>query len=201
MFSLLTSIRRTWLYRKTWPYIYWLPTVYLIADFFQLKTINGRSMQPTLNPDSSRWKDTVLFSKYAIRVTHDYRRDDIVLLRSPEDPNHLLIKRIVALEGDTVQTLPPYPIREVVIPKGHVWVEGDEHFVSDDSNHFGPVSRGLIESKLLAIIWPPERFGPADEVTRRDKKGMENEERRRKFRRSRVNISEVDQLSQPQPPN
>ena len=81
-----------------------------------------------------------------------------------------------------MKTLPPYPDREVVIPQGHVWVEGDNHFRTDDSNVFGPVRRaflplvgwlvralrslslpqvseGLIESKLLMLLWPPERFG------------------------------------------
>ena len=48
--------------------------------------------------------------------------------RSPEDPKRLLIKRILAKEGDTVKTLPPYPDPEVVIPKGHVWVEGQSFF-------------------------------------------------------------------------
>lgn len=44
--------------------------------------------------------------------------------RSPEDPRRILVKRILAVEGDTVKTLPPYPEKEVDIPQGHVWVEG-----------------------------------------------------------------------------
>lgn len=28
------------------------------------------------------------------------------------------------MEGDIVKTLPPYPLPEVRIPEGHVWVEG-----------------------------------------------------------------------------
>lgn len=77
--------------------------------------------------------------------------------RSPEDPKRILIKRILATEGDIVKTLPPYPDHEVLVPKGHVWIEGiyhcisdyltthtrvllgDEHFLSDDSNRFGAV--------------------------------------------------------------
>ena len=31
--------------------------------------------------------------------------------------------------------------RVVEVPKGHIWVEGDEGFHSGDSNDFGPVSR------------------------------------------------------------
>ena len=36
----------------------------------------------------------------------------------------MLVKRILALEGDIVKTLPPYPDQEIVVPQGHVWVEG-----------------------------------------------------------------------------
>lgn len=81
------------------------------------------------------------------------------MLKSPLDPNYKLIKRIIAIEGDVVTTLPPYPDREVVVPQGHVWIEGDDHYNSDDSNIYGPVPRALIESRLNGILYPPERYG------------------------------------------
>ncbi|KDR83871.1 hypothetical protein GALMADRAFT_236330 [Galerina marginata CBS 339.88] len=158
--SLLSSLKNSLAYRRSWSLLYWLPTGIFISNyFFHLKTVSGRSMQPTLNPDSSQWRDVALFSKFAVHTTGEYGRDDIVTLRSPEDPKRVLIKRIIAMEGDNVKTLPPYPDHEVTVPQGHVWVEGDEHFLSDDSNRFGPVSQGLIVSKLVMIVWPPERFG------------------------------------------
>jgi inner membrane protease subunit 2 len=46
--------------------------------------------------------------------------------RSPEDTQIVLIKRIIAIEGDLVKTLPPYPDPEIQVPKGHIWVEGLE---------------------------------------------------------------------------
>lgn len=36
----------------------------------------------------------------------------------------MIVKRILAVEGDTVRTLPPHPDPEVRVPVGHVWVEG-----------------------------------------------------------------------------
>jgi len=64
------------------------------------------------------------------------------------------------MEGDIVKTLPPYPDKEVRIPAGHIWVEGDETYRTDDSNRFGPVPMALLHSKLIFIIWPFTRFGP-----------------------------------------
>lgn len=42
-----------------------------------------------------------------------------------------------ALEGETVQSRSG---KEVVIPAGHCWVEGDHKEHSRDSNQYGPVS-------------------------------------------------------------
>jgi len=96
-------------------------------------------MQPTLNPNTSTWRDLAIFNRFAVQTLGRCSRDDIVTFRSPENPNRILVKRILALEGDVVKTLPPYPDQEIVVPEGHVWVEGDEPFFSDDSNRFGPV--------------------------------------------------------------
>lgn len=61
--------------------------------------------------------------------------------RDPVDSRKMIVKRVVAVADDTVQTLPPYPDTEVRIPEGHIWVEGDEPFRTLDSNSFGPVRR------------------------------------------------------------
>ena len=59
--------------------------------------------------------------------------------RSPIHPNQTITKRIVGLQGDLIATRPPYPVERIVVPIGHVWVEGDEQFHSRDSNEYGPV--------------------------------------------------------------
>ncbi|TFK28850.1 LexA/Signal peptidase [Coprinopsis marcescibilis] len=156
--------------------LYWSPLgIVLCCRIFEVKVITGRSMQPTLNPDWSLSRDVGLFDRTSVLVDEDIGREDIVVLKSPNDQRRKLIKRIVAVEGDTVNTLPPYPFKKVVVPQGHVWVEGDDYYNSDDSNLFGPVRRfplclnpcsnvvqvprGLIESKLLCLLWPLDRFG------------------------------------------
>ncbi|KAF9452433.1 LexA/Signal peptidase [Macrolepiota fuliginosa MF-IS2] len=164
LFSKFRSHSNRPLFFRKW--IYWSPIpLTSLTYFYEVKQISGQSMKPTLNPDSSAWNDICLFDRYSVLLhsERDYNREDIVTLRSPDDPRRILIKRIVALEGDTVKTRTPYPEPEVKIPQGHVWVEGDESFRTDDSNLFGPVPAALIQSKLVRILWPPDRFGPISE--------------------------------------
>ncbi|TFK43652.1 peptidase S24/S26A/S26B/S26C [Crucibulum laeve] len=156
-------------------------------------------MQPTLNPDSSRWRDIGLFNRFDIHSMHNYKRDDIVCLRSPEYKDRVLIKRILAVEGDTVRTLPPYPTREVRIPPGHVWVEGDEPFNSDDSNRFGPVPAALLESRLILLLWPLNRIGQVKIETPSTTSGPQYRQavaqlEREKLRRMRVTRCKKDRI-------
>ncbi|TFY59793.1 hypothetical protein EVJ58_g5558 [Rhodofomes roseus] len=143
-----TSLRKPWrtfwdahstLRRALYPLI-WLPTGIVFTQFFYtMKSVSGRSMQPTLNPDTSPWRDLVLFDRFSIRTLRKYERGDIVALASPID-SKLLVKRIVALGGDTVKTLPPHPDAEVRIPPGHVWVEGEIEI---------NIQRGLLADRVL----------------------------------------------------
>ncbi|KAF9263523.1 LexA/Signal peptidase [Marasmius fiardii PR-910] len=171
-----------------WRYAYWAPTFLVLGEYFYcLKTVSGRSMQPTLNPDSSPSKDIALFNRFAIHTLRQFQRDDIVALKSPENPERMLVKRIIALPGDRVKTLPPFKETEVVVPPGHVWIEGDEPFHSDDSNRFGPVSVSLIESRMVCVIWPLSRFGlPRDPLTLETVGLGDRAVRRYQWRQSRV---------------
>lgn len=72
-----------------------------------------------------------------------------------------------------------YKTQFVVIPQGHLWVEGDNSRTSKDSNLFGPVrsyaagpiivcvyceyyviqiSEGLVEGIVSHVVWPPHRW-------------------------------------------
>ena len=53
----------------------------------------------------------------------------------------MIVKRVVALQGDSVLTKNPYPFARENVPLGHVWVEGEhpEERKTLDSNTYGPV--------------------------------------------------------------
>ena len=86
--------------------------------------------------------------------------------RSPTRPrDHNLIKRVIALEGDTVQTL-RWKNRYVKVPKGHCWVEGDNKKRSEDSNDFGPVPLAIVRAKATRIVWPLHRWQKLDTTPR-----------------------------------
>lgn len=131
-------------------------------------------MQPTLNPHNYL-EDYVFVSRWAVRNL-EVERGEIVCLVSPKNPNDRLLKRIVGLQG-TVFLLPNVAMRlndfrvagDVVatigykksfikIPEGHCWIEGDNTGFSMDSNSFGPVSLGLVQSRAMCVVWPPSRW-------------------------------------------
>ncbi|KAF3501871.1 hypothetical protein F2Q69_00045583 [Brassica cretica] len=104
----------------------------------------GPSMIPTLHPSGN-----VVLAERISKLS----RGDVIVLQSPEDPNKLPTKRVVGLEGDSVSfVVDPGKndeSRTIVVPKGHVWVEGDYTQNSRDSRSFGPVPYALVQGRLL----------------------------------------------------
>eukprot|EP00258_Populus_trichocarpa_P043197 XP_024459216.1 mitochondrial inner membrane protease subunit 1 isoform X3 [Populus trichocarpa] len=115
-------------------------------------------MLPTLNLTG----DVLLVE----HVSHRFQKvgpGDVVLVRSPLDPTKMVTKRIVGMEGDQINFLPDPSItdicRTVMVPKGHIWIQGDNMYASCDSRHYGPVPYGLVQGKLFFRVWPPSSFG------------------------------------------
>ncbi|XP_028624714.1 mitochondrial inner membrane protease subunit 2 isoform X2 [Grammomys surdaster] len=108
--------------------------------------VEGASMQPSLNPGGSQSSDVVLLNHWKVR-NFEVQRGDIVSLVSPKNPEQKIIKRVIALEGDIVRTI-GHKNRLVKVPRGHMWVEGDHHGHSFDSNSFGPLSTESCDPQL-----------------------------------------------------
>ncbi|XP_052179485.1 mitochondrial inner membrane protease subunit 1-like isoform X2 [Diospyros lotus] len=108
----------------------------------------GPSMLPTFSSTS----DLVLVDRISAR-TGKVGTGDVVLVRSPENPRKVITKRVKAMEGDSVTYLvdPSNSDRRqtLVVPKGHVWIEGDNIYESHDSRHFGAVPYGLIQGRVF----------------------------------------------------
>ncbi|XP_004294186.1 PREDICTED: mitochondrial inner membrane protease subunit 1-like [Fragaria vesca subsp. vesca] len=120
--------------------------------------VHGPSMLPTFNCSG----DVVLaehFSHRLGKVAHG----DVVLVRSPDDPKRMVAKRVLGLEGDEVtSSFDPQRIVQhdrIVVPKGHVWIQGDNTYASLDSRSYGPVPYGLIQGRVFFRVWPPDGFG------------------------------------------
>lgn len=126
----------------------------LIDTVGYIARVDGTSMQPLFNPDSTT--DYVFLNRWS--VNHgSVRRGDVISLISPKNPEHKIIKRVIGVQGDVLKTSSKKtPV--VTVPKGYCWVEGDHVGHSMDSNHFGPVSLGLVTAKATAIVWPPHRW-------------------------------------------
>lgn len=82
--------------------------------------------------------------------------------RSPNNPESWAVKRVIALEGDTVITRSPCPVPKVEVPKNHVWVEGDNLDMNKtlDSNTYGAIPLNLIEGRITYLLLPWKRSGP-----------------------------------------
>lgn len=150
--------------------------------------VRGSSMTPTLNPTSHETGDDdyVIIRPWraaSLRgVKNEIQRGDVVTFWKPHRPEEISIKRVVALEGDTVHVQRGYALDaalrvnrlqgvpdglpdvdgdavaegeeelgKVVVPYGHVWIEGDNWRNSLDSNDFGPISKGQIIGKATWI--------------------------------------------------
>ena len=152
-----------------------------VADSYR---IPSASMEPTLHGCEGCNKDRVLANKFIYRFTEPERRQ-IVVFRSVEDDDMLLIKRVVGIPGDRIQlrggTLyvngepqdEPYvhanrcirympktcafgPVR---VPKGHVFVIDDNRANSYDSRFFGVVPDENVEAEAFLRYWPLGRIG------------------------------------------
>ena len=138
----------------------------------QATRVYGHSMEPNLHTDQR-----LVVEKVSYRL-HSPHRGDVVVLRLPERGPELLIKRVIALPGETIdiqggsvyidgQPLDePYLKRKTAgtfplttVPDGHVFVMGDNRGASNDSRVFGAIPLDRIVGRAWISYWPLEALG------------------------------------------
>lgn len=160
----------------------------LVRTFvFQQFFIAGPSMETTLAGD-----DRVLVNKLALRMGDVGRGDVVVFDRVTTNGSAVqhddLIKRVIALSGETVEIrgctvrvdgrelpepwLPAADASQddlvarcgqpdmdpVRVPDGSVFLMGDNRPMSFDSRQFGPVALDAVVGEAFVVIWPPSHW-------------------------------------------
>jgi signal peptidase I len=151
----------------------WLIRTFLVEPY----VIPSGSLIPTIQIG-----DQVLVNKFVYRFGSPRYRD-IVVLDDPTGETPMLIKRVIALGGQTVDlrdgkvvvdgvplvepythgqpSLPGDPgiTYPLTLPIGTVWVMGDNRTQSKDSRWLGPQPLASVHGKAFVVYWPPSRWG------------------------------------------
>ncbi|KAJ1912353.1 hypothetical protein H4219_005642 [Mycoemilia scoparia] len=102
--------------------------------------------------------DVVLIEKWSLH-TQRLKPGDVVACVSPTNPYQSLCKRLIGMPGDIICVDPTKtPRKYVKVPKGHVWLQGDNFGNSSDSRNFGPVPMSMLRGRILAKLWPDQGF-------------------------------------------
>lgn len=120
--------------------------------------VYGPSMFPTFGGKG----DLVLADAFTVHFG-TLEPGDVVICIKPEDPRDSVIKRVVAVAGQEV-TLHPNKTtsfsRNLKVPPGHIWIEGDNPTMSRDSRDYGPVPLGLVRGRVFFQLYP--HFHPVE---------------------------------------
>ncbi len=159
----------------------WLETVVIAlavallirAFVVQVYLVEGESMEPTLHT-----AERLMVNKFIYRLRPP-APGEVVVLQDPAQPRRELIKRVIAVAGETIEVkkgvvyINGKPIKEpfknntfttnenfppFTVPEGKIFVMGDNRGRSLDSRMIGAIPLKKVEGEAFFLFWPPNRF-------------------------------------------
>jgi len=176
--SYTAAERRAHLMRELVEVLLFVGIVFAAVSVTQSFGTVDSSMQPALQPSQR-----VLVNKSAYAIFGP-SRGDVVLLADPQNPSQLLLRRVIAVPGDTILitattvevngvTLDEHAytgiaqgqpesqfIGKYTLASGEYFVMADSRlaWAATDSRGFGPVSRKNIIGRAEFAYWPLRQF-------------------------------------------
>lgn len=164
--------------------IVFIGSLFIVVYLFlaQPNQVKGVSMEPTFLS-----ADYIFTSKATYRFRAP-ERGDVIVFKSPKNPDIEYIKRVIGLPGDEVMitddgevyvndqlVTEPYIAATTVlwgedigftiggipytVPEGHLYVMGDNRPRSSDSREFGPITFDSIVGQVFYRYLPPQKAG------------------------------------------
>ncbi len=143
----------------------------LIVTFgMQVARVEGKSMEPTLAD-----QDRLIVNKALYKFFRPPEPGEVVMLYYPRDPDKSFVKRIIAMEGDTVRIedgrvyVNEVPLADEYVPPdfrdhgnhgpevvgpAQYFVMGDNRRNSSDSRAWGQVPEKYVIGKVQLRWWP-----------------------------------------------
>ena len=156
-------------------------SIFIVIYLFILQPnqVKGASMLPNLTEG-----DYIFTSKITYKF-REMKKGDIVVFRSPSNPDIEFIKRVLGLPGDKVMVLDgkvylneiqlseayipaSTPLAHngylkngvpIIVPENHIFVMGDNREVSSDSRIFGPIPISSLIGQVFYRYFPIGKIG------------------------------------------
>ncbi len=156
-------------------------SIFVVIYLFlvQPHEVKGSSMEPNFHNN-----DYILTDKISYKFSYP-KRGDVIIFKSPKNPEVDYIKRVIALPGETVKVLQGYVYvndnklpevyladqtslfpgsyltegSNITVGEDQLFVLGDNRPHSSDSREFGPIDKKLIIGKAFVRYWPPQGIG------------------------------------------
>ncbi len=171
----------------------WLEWVIVFAVAIIASLLIRRYVVEFYKVPSGSMLETIQEGDYLVGEKVSYRSrspqaGEIVTFDDPVGSGYTLIKRVIAVGGQTVDlrdgivyvddvaqeepyTLgkPSYPLDQqaqganvsfpYTVPEGYLWVMGDNRTNSLDSRYFGAIPESSVTSRAVWTYWPPSSWG------------------------------------------